>query len=200
MLACLAYINILSFLADKISLVLPWVAAGVFSYSFLAPAVTLHEHYNHHQTGNGAMVSRSIVTVSRLMTQQTTYGNDSTPTALSQTELFRSKGLVFIGILGCVFVPACLAFAIKGDAWWQDVLVNHPKQNLLESTDALFALFATEASMVCTRAANAGVAPYRKAVLFFAGVCLVLALVPCACSLFWLGSGDDISFFSFYNE
>jgi hypothetical protein len=187
----------------RLDLVLPWVAAGIFSYSLLAPAVTLYEHYMSHLKEReyfGAEVSRSIVSVSRLMTQQTTYDNDNIPTTLSETELFRSKGLVFIGILGCVFVPACLAFAIKGDGWWHNVVVNHPKQNLLESTDALFALFATEASMVCTRSANAGVASYRKAVPFFAGVCLVLALVPCACSLFWLGGGDDISFFSFYNE
>ena len=27
----------------------------------------------------------------------------------------------------------------------------------------------------------------------FAGVCLVLAIIPCACSLYWLG--DDVFFF-----
>lgn len=179
--------------------VLPWACAGIFGFSLLAPAVTLYEHYNSQERNGAAPISSYIVSASRLMARQEEY-DSNIPTTLSETELFRTRGLLFIGLLGCVFVPACLAFAFKGDAWWQNVIVNHPKQNLLESTDALFALFATEASMIATRAANAGVAPYRKAVPVFAGVCLILALVPCGCSLIWLGGGDDISFFSFYNE
>lgn len=175
---------------------MPWITAGIFGYSLMAPAVTLYEHYNSQ---NDALLSTLIVRFSRSITRQSK-DEMTIPTTLSETEVFRTNGLLFIGALGCVFVPACLAFAIKGNSWWQTVIVNHPKQNLLESTDALFALFATEASMICTRAANGGVAPYRKAVPIFAMVCLILALIPCGCSLIWLGGGDDISFFSFYSE
>ena len=179
--------------------ILPWVAAGFFGYSLLAPVVTLYEHFKSQQEGSAAPVSSTIVSASRWMATQ---NNDQTivQTTLSDTEVFRTLGLIFIGMLGCVFVPACISFAIRGDDWWQTVIVNHPKQNILESTDSLFALFATEASMIATRAASAGVAPYKKAVPLFAGVCLVLALIPCGCSLIWLGGGDDISFFKFYIE
>ena len=141
-----------------------------------------------------------MVQASRFLTPNANDNQSTIPTELSETELFRTTGLLFIGILGCVFIPACLAFAFQGEEWWDRVNNLHPKQSLLESTDALFAVFATEASMICTRAAKVGVAPFRAAVPTFAGVCLMLALVPCACSLWWLGGTNDISFFSFYTE
>ena len=178
--------------------VLPLAAAGIFAYSLVAPAITLYEHFTSGAAGGDTGLSEKMVRASRMLTPLPQ--DQAVPSLLSNTELFRVKGLVFIGILGCVFVPACLAFAFQGEEWWGRVCELHPKQRLLESTDALFALFATEASMICTRAASAGVAPYRKAVPAFAAVCLGLALVPCACSLWWLGGNSDISFFSFYTE
>lgn len=174
--------------------VLPCLAAAIFAYSLAAPAVTLYDNMQQSSDEDG------VTTLSSAMVRAARGSAVSVPTSLSETELFRANGLLFIGVLGCVFVPACLAFALKGDDWWQRVGELHSKQRLLESTDALFALFATEASMIATRAANAGVAPYKKTVPVFAAVCLLLALVPCACSLWWLGGGDDISFFSFYSE
>ena len=105
---------------------------------------------------------------------------------MSDTELYRINGLLFIGILGCVFVPGCVAFAIQGQDWWSRVSEElYSQQKVLESTDALFALLATEASMICTRAANAGVATFRQAVPAFAAIqndrrasCLPLADFP----------------------
>lgn len=182
----------------SLDFVLPWVAAFIFAYALAAPAVTLYEHYNCLGTEKSAPVTGATVRASRYFSPIPK--ELSVPTELSKTELFRVRGLIFIGVIGCVFLPACLTFAFRGDDWWQRVCTLHPKQNLLESTDALFALFATEASMTSTRAANAGVAPYRKVVPAFALVCLILALVPCGCSLWWLGQGGDISFFSFYAE
>lgn len=176
--------------------VLPWIAAAIFAYSIFGPAITLAEHYRQGGGDDGDLLSQKLVRASRVLSPSRT--PQSVPASLSETELFRTNGLVFIGVLGCVFVPACLAFAVEGQGWWERVCALHPKQNLLESTDALFALFATEASMVSTRCAISGVAPYRKVVPVFAAVCLVLALVPCGCSLWWLGGGEDISFFSFY--
>jgi len=168
----------------------------------VAPLVTLYEHFDAGGAGGGdgaGRLSETMVRASRVLAPLPQ--DQVVPSQLSDTELFRVKGLVFIGVLGCVFAPACLAFAFNGgQEWWGRVCELHPKQRLLESTDALFALFATEASMTCTRAASAGVAPYRKAVPVFAAVCFVLALVPCACSLWWLGGNNDISFFSFYTE
>ena len=117
---------------------------------------------------------------------------------LSETERLRVGGLVAIGILGAVFVPDCVAFAVGSDAWWDRVAAAHPAQTTLESSTALFALFATEASMVAHRAGKAGVAPFAAIVPAFVAVCFALAVAPCAAALFWLGS--DVSFFSFYRE
>lgn len=179
--------------------ILPWFATGVFAYCLAAPVVTLLEHLND-DNGNDSKLSTTLVQASRFLSPTQQNQTPSIPTKLSDNELFRIKGLIFIGVIGSVFVPCCLAFALQGQDWWQRVVELHPKQPFLESTDALFALFATEASMIATRAANAGVAPYRKTVPAFGAVCLLLALVPCACSLWWLGGGNEISFFSFYTE
>lgn len=183
--------------------VLPWLASAIFAYSLAAPAITLFEHFSNDGNKDSAILSTKMVIASRFLspTQQSESSEtNSIPTQLSETELFRIKGLLFIGIIGCVFVPCSLVFAFQGQEWWQRVIELHPKQTYLESSDALYAIFATEASMIATRAAAAGVAPYRKAVPAFGAVCLLLALVPCAFSLWWLGGSDDISFFSFYTE
>ncbi len=71
----------------------------------------------------------------------------------------------------------------------------YPEQGLLESSTALFGIFATQASMVAHASAKAGVAPLRGVVPAFAGVCAVLTIIPCACALFWL---DDSTFFAHY--
>ena len=172
----------------SLDVILPWVASAIFAYCLAAPSITLYEH-----VANTGGLSASIVRFFRGMPT-----SQSIPTELSDTELYRVKGLLFIGILGCIFVPDCLVFAFQGQEWWSRVTELYPKQQILESNGALFALFATEASMIATRAANAGVAPFRKAVPFFALVCLLLALVPCACSFYWMG--DEISLYSFYTD
>ena len=117
---------------------------------------------------------------------------------LSATETLRARGLVAIGALGAVFIPDCVAFALGSDAWWDRVAALHASQRTLESSTSLFALFATEASMVAHRAGKAGVAPFEAIVPAFVVVCFVLAVAPCAAALYWLG--NDVSFFSFYRD
>lgn len=117
---------------------------------------------------------------------------------LTATETTRVRGLVAIGLLGAVFVPDCVAFWVGGENWWGRVAEAHPAQRTLESSTALFALFATEASMVAHRAGKKGVAPFASIVPAFVAVCALLAVAPCAAALYWLG--EDVSFFSFYRE
>jgi len=117
---------------------------------------------------------------------------------LSETEVLRARGLVFIGLFGCVFTPDAISFLIGGEEWWSRVSSAHISQRMLESSTSLFALFATESSMIAHRVGKVGVAPYMTIVPFFAGVCFLLAIIPCICALYWLG--DDVSFFSFYRE
>ena len=180
---------------ERMDGVVPWLASLVFAFSLGAPIITLVEN-----EAGGGNVSGTITKLARRSTGLSASAADSLriPNALSETELFRTKGLLAIGVLGCVFVPDCISFALGSSSWWDRVASVHPSQRLLESSTALFALYSTEASMVATRAANKGVAEYRVMVPAFAGVCLALAIIPCACSLYWLG--DDVSFFSFYRE
>ena len=96
---------------------------------------------------------------------------------LSPTEALRARGLVAIGALGAVFAPDCVAFALGSDAWWDRVAELHASQRTLESSTSLFALFATEASMVAHRAGKAGCAPFERIVPAFVGVCFVLSLI-----------------------
>ena len=154
----------------ELDIVLPWMATFAFIMSVVVPAITLTN-------------PMGIL--------------DETP-PLSNTELLRARGVLAIGILACVFAPDCIAFALGGQSWWGRVNDLHPSQSTLESSTALFALYANEASMISHRCAKSGVAPFAVIVPVFAFVCLVLAIVPCAASLFWLG--NDISFFSFYRE
>ena len=188
---------------ERLDVVLPWVASLVFAFSLAAPIITLVENESVGSLDTAEENSSISGTITRLARRWTGLGAAEAdelriPPALSDTELFRTKGLLAIGVLGCVFVPDCISFAIGSSAWWDRVTAIHPSQRLLESSTALFALYSTEASMVATRAANKGVAEYRVMVPVFAGVCLALAIIPCACSLYWLG--DDVSFFSFYRE
>lgn len=180
--------------------VAPWIAAGVFAFSLGAPIVTLAEADadDDDDGGDDDGISARMTRGARSLTDRENLPAVSVPSSLSDTERMRVRGLLVIGVLGCVFVPDCVAFALGSSDWWDRVAAAHPSQRILESSTALFALYATEASMVATRCANKGVAPYRVMVPAFAVVCLLLAIVPCACSLYWLG--DDISFFSFYRE
>lgn len=184
---------------ERMDGVVPWLASLVFAFSLAAPIITLAENIDNNSRSRSS-ISGTITKLARRSTGLSASAADSLriPNALSETELFRTKGLLAIGVLGCVFVPDCISFALGSSSWWDRVASVHPSQRLLESSTALFALYSTEASMVATRAANKGVAEYRVMVPAFAGVCLALAIIPCACCLYWLG--DDVSFFSFYRE
>ena len=149
---------------------IPWLASFIFVMAAFTPAVTLW---------NPAGIF------------------DDSP-ELTKTELLRIRGLLAIGILGSVFVPDTLSFAIGGSEWWNRVSTIHTSQRILESSTALFALYATEASMISHRCAKSGVATFSTIVPAFAAVCLILAIIPCVAALNWLG--DSISFFSFYRE
>ena len=190
---------------ERLDVVLPWLASLVFAFSLAAPIITLVENerdlsLDADDEKSPTSISGTIARLARRSTGLSAAAADELriPPALSDTELFRTKGLLAIGVLGCVFVPDCISFAIGSSTWWDRVTAIHPSQRLLESSTALFALYSTEASMVATRAANKGVAEYRVMVPVFAGVCLALAIIPCACSLFWLR--EDVSFSSFYRE
>ena len=187
---------------ERLDVVLPWLASFVFAFSLAAPIITLVENERSESLDakKNSSISGIITRLARRSTGISATAADGLriPPALSDTELFRTKGLLAIGVLGCVFVPDCISFALGSSSWWDRVTATHTSQRLLESSTALFALYSTEASMVATRAANKGVAEYRVMVPVFAGVCLALAIIPCACSLYWLG--DDVSFFSFYRE
>ena len=117
---------------------------------------------------------------------------------LSETEQLRATGLVAIGTLGAIFIPDCVAFGLGSSDWWDRVSQLHPSQQMLESSTSLFALFATEASMVAHRVGKAGCAPFAQIVPAFVVVCFALAIAPCVAALYWLGG--DISFFSFYRD
>jgi hypothetical protein len=185
-------------------------AIAIFIYSLLAPIITLaaddtavrnnnHIINNNNKNVGGMNVyyklSQLIVASSRRTVSET---NEIELPPLSSTELLRARGLVFIGALGCIFTPDALSFLLGGQEWWGRVSTIHSSQQMLESSTSLFALFATESSMISHRVGKVGVAKYETIVPVFAGVCLVLAIVPCVCALNWLG--DGVSFFSFYRE
>lgn len=167
-----------------------WMAVSVYLFSILAPVTTLM----------GSDVS-AWLTNWRQPKQQSTdeMSNFTTRTpGLSDTELLRARGLLGIGFFGCLFAPEAIAFGLGGQEWWGRITNVHTSQMLLESSTALFAIYATESCMVCHRCGKAGVAPYSVLVPTFAIVCILLAILPCVASLYWLG--DDISFLSFYRE
>ena len=156
--------------------ILPWIMATIFLLSGVTPALTLW----------------------------TPFGIWSESPELSETEKVRSRGLVAIGVLACVFLPDSLAFGFDSISsggngnWWNRISTLYPSQPILESSTALFALYANEASMILHRLAKAGAKTFRFIVPVGVVACLVLAIVPCVCALYWLG--DDISFFSFYTD
>ena len=172
--------------------VLPWLCSGIFLFSFIAPVVTLLP-----PNVVGDRLCKQMVNISRAFQNNSNMVINEQP-ELSETELLRARGLLFIGILGSIFLPDAISFGIGQQEWWERVYSMHHSQRILESSTSLFALFATEASMISHRMAKKGVATFKTIVPTFAFVCFVLAVVPCISSLYWLG--DDISFFSFYRE
>lgn len=198
--------------------ILPIASIGVFVFSLLAPFFTLagdlfhnvHDDSTARINGTVAVpVYQSMVKFSRSIRWDERDGNEidplrvpSTPfqfpPELSPTELLRARGLLAIGVLGCIFTPDALSFALGGQEWWGRVTELHPSQKTLESSTSLFALFAVEASMISHRVGKTGAACYRDIVPAFVVVCSVLAIVPCICAIHWLG--DDVSYFSFYRE
>ena len=169
---------------------------GIFLYSLVAPILTLSATIEGNEKGGNISYKLSQLIVSKVRSNESSDEIPQPP--LSETELLRARGLLFIGILGCVFAPDALSFFLGGEEWWGRVSTVHPSQQMLESTTSLFALFATESSMISHRVGKFGVANYQTIVPFFAAVCLILAIIPCVCSLYWLG--DGVSFFSFYRE
>jgi len=174
-----------------------WGAVVVFFFSLVAPILTLLASEESTRGTCDWMVQ--LARGRSAVHEKSSDGEKCAPLPkLSETELLRARGLLAIGVLGCVFAPDCIAFALGGSSWWDRVCDLHHAQRALESSTSLFALFATEASMVAHRAGKAGLAPFQTIVPVFAGVCAVLAVIPCVCALYWLG--QDVSFFSFYRE
>ena len=198
--------------------ILPIASIGVFVFSLLAPFVTLagdlfHNVHDDSTTRiNGTIavpVYQSMVKFARSIRWDERERNETDPLhvpsttfqfppELSPTELLRARGLLAIGVLGCIFTPDALSFALGGQEWWGRVTELHPSQKTLESSTSLFALFAVEASMISHRVGKTGAACYRDIVPAFVVVCSILAIVPCICAIHWLG--DDVSYFSFYRE
>jgi hypothetical protein len=162
----------------------------IFAFSLAAPAFTIIHHYKIADLENQL---RFMVGLAR--------NGDRTKSALpslSDTELFRAQSLVAIGIVGCIFAPEAMTLTLRGQDWWCRVSELHPGQQWIESTNALFGVYATQASMLAHRAGKLGVAPYSVLVPAFTVVCFVLTILPSACSLYWWG--DKISFLEFYTE
>lgn len=163
-------------------------ALGIFLFSLVAPLFTLV----HHHTG---LFGESLQTMVGLARQRDSREMILPP--LSDTEILRARGLLAIGIIGCIYSPEVVAFLALGDDWWTRVGETFPGQPVIESSTALFGIFATQASMISHRAGKAGVAQFSFIVPAFATVCLLLAVFPCVAAFYWLG--DSISFMEFYS-
>lgn len=164
-------------------------AAFIFLFSLLAPILTL---LHDAEIVNAETPLRQMVSVARLGQ----VSPDEPLVNLSETEQLRVKSLIAVGFVGVLFARIAIKFALANESWWSRVLEAFPAQGTLESSTALFGVFATQASMVAHTVAKAGVAPFRIVAPAFAVVCFILAIAPCICALYWLG--DDISFFSQY--
>lgn len=162
-----------------------------FSFSLAAPLLTLFHHY---RVADFQQPLQWIVALAR--------GSDHVPATLptlSDTELFRAQSLLAIGTIACIFAPEALALLLKGQTWWLRVDQLYPGLPWVESTNALFGVFATQASMVAHRAGKVGVAPYRTVIVpVFTVICILLTILPSVGSLYWWG--DEISWFAFYTE
>jgi hypothetical protein len=168
-------------------------AALVFSFSLAAPGLTLLHHY---RIVDQSKLLRFMVRVIRQI-PRVGADSDSDLPALSSTELFRAQSLLAIGIIGCIFAPEVLVLTLQGQDWWLRASHAYPGQQWIESTNALFGVYATQLSMIAHRAGKQGVATYLQIVPTFTFACLLLTVFPSGCSLYWWG--DQISFFEFYS-
>jgi len=171
--------------------VLAWLAFAIYIYSLAAPVSTLL----------GSKTAAWLTSWRWLLENDTLKDGDNnhheTP-EMTETELLRARGLLATGILACVFAFDAFAFGCKGQDWWSTVISLHPSQTTLESSTALFALYAVESNMVAHRFGKAGVYPWTFIVPSACIFNLFVAIVPCLAALYWLG--NDISFFSFYSD
>lgn len=180
---------------SQLDVILGGIATIVFVLSLLLPILTLLQHHGVISTLESALQGL----VRWIRNHPGTNCDAKNPRlVLTETELLRVRGLLAIGVIGCVFAPDAVSFALGSQEWWGRVTALHPSQAYLESSTALYGVLATQASMIAHRAAKTGVTTLDSIVPSFAAVCFVLAVVPCACALYWLGG--DISFFSFYRE
>jgi hypothetical protein len=171
------------------------ISTAIFTFSLIMPTITLLHHHNVFDIQDKLQF---IVGLARRNQSSPGNAQQNESLFLTETELLRVRSLLIIGVIGCVFAPVALSFALGGQEWWGRITTLHPSQTYLESSTELYGVLATQASMVSHRAAKAGVAPLETIVPLFTLVCFLLAVLPCVCSLYWLG--DDISFFSFYRE
>ena len=168
------------------------LALGIFWFSLMAPVLTLLCHYTGIFEGP---VHTMVMTVRK---ESHNPGQlPSLPQQLTNTELVRARGLLAIGVIACTYAPIVISFLVLGQDWWVRVGTLFPSQSWLESSTALFGVYATQASMIAHRAGKAGVAPFAFIVPAFALVCLFLSFVPCIAALYWLG--DEISFVELYS-
>lgn len=170
-----------------------WLAFAIYIYSLAAPVSTL--------LGSNAAAWithwRFVLASQPISTTNPTTTTNPTPD-MTETELLRARGLLATGMLACVFAFDTIAFGCKGQDWWGTVISLHPSQTTLESSTALFALYAVESNMIAHRFGKSGVFPWTFIVPSACVFNLLVAIIPCLAALYWLG--NDISFFSFYSE
>jgi len=174
------------------------MAASIFIFSLVAPIMTLVYHYTDGKFGVSPI--RAVVNLARQRQQQPQQSSSQDETiipTLSETEVLRATSLLAIGVVGCIYTPMVLSLVMKDPNWWTLVCDKYPGQSIVEPSTAMFGILATQASMLSHRAAKAGVAPVRVIVPLFTWVCLLLAVLPCACLLYWLS--DSITFFELYS-
>jgi hypothetical protein len=171
------------------------LALEIFAFSLACPVLTLI--YHETQAEWSASAIRFMVNFARQQSSDEQDVKALDLSSLSETELLRARALLAIGVVGCIYAPEVISFLSLGQQWWVRVYHAYPAQPTLESSTALFGVFATQASMVAHRAGKAGVGTFSDLVPAFSAVCLMLTILPCAAALYWLG--NDISFFDFYS-
>lgn len=117
--------------------VLGMAAAAIFILSLLAPVLTLLHHYDYV---NGQSALQAMVRVAR---QGQGMKVEHLPD-LTDTEVLRAQSLIGVGVVGCLFAPIAVKFALSGQDWWVRVSEIFPEQGMLESSTALFGVLATQ--------------------------------------------------------
>lgn len=163
-------------------------ALASFALSLAAPLLTLL----HDEFGNLEAPMRQMVRLAR-----GDYVNDSAPIpAMTDTEVFRVRGFLAIGLVGVLYCPETVMLITRGQEWWSRVTEVYPSQPLVESCTSMFGILATQVAMLSFRIGKKGVATFRTVVPAVGVLCLLLAVFPCVFLLYWLGG--DISFFDLY--